>query len=276
MTTFDTPEPISVRIEAGAGSVRLIATDRTDTTVRVSPRDESQSSDVRAAEHVRIDFRDGRLNVSGPKRGTPRYRSGAMDLEIGLPSRSRVYANLASADLRAEGEYADFRLGAASGDVDIDVVTGKIKAVNASGSVTIRAVEGYASVATASGSVRVENLDGDLKFKAASGSLSVETLRGSVRSRTASGSVIVEAGVRGALSAHTASGEVAIGIPEGTAVRLDIATGSGVVTNRLQSADGPEPDDETLALQVRSGSGDVHIHRDPAGQLVQQAALTAT
>ena len=268
MTTFETPEPISVRIEAGGGSVRLLATHRTDTVVQVRPHDESHSADVRAAEQVRVDFRDGKLTVFATRRGVSRIRGGAVDLEISLPSQSRIYAHLASADLRAEGEYADIRLGAASGDVDIDVVTDKVKATNASGSITVRAIRGYGSVATASGSLRVETLDGDLKFKAASGSLSIDTLRGNVKSRTASGSVIVEAGVRGAVFAHTSSGEVAVGIPEGTAVRLDIATASGVVTNRLQSADGPEPDDETLVLQVRSGSGDVHIHRDPAGQLV--------
>jgi hypothetical protein len=63
------------------------------------------------------------------------------------------------------------------------------------------------------------------------------------------------------VSAHTSSGEVAVGVAEGTAVRLDIITGSGMVTNRLQPSDGPELGDQTFVLQVRSGSGDVNIHR---------------
>lgn len=272
MSLFTTPEPINVRLEAGGGSIHLVATERADTVVQVRPHDESRSADVWAAEHVRVDFRDGSLMVSGPKRGVPRFRGGAIDVDIELPSRSRLHATLGSADLRAEGEFADVRFGAASGDVEVDVVNGKIKAANSSGSVTVHSLAGYGSIATASGAVRVENLDGELKFKSASGSLSVDTLRGTVKSRTASGSVIVEAGVRGTVSSRTSSGEVTVGIPEGTAVRLDIVTGSGVVTNRLQPADGPEPDDETLVLQVRSGSGDVHIHRDPAGALVQQSA----
>ncbi len=158
---------------------------------------------------------------------------------------------------------ATSRLAAAAGDVEVDTVTGKLKASNASGSISVKTIDGYASIDASAGSVRIENLDGELKFRAASGSLSIDTLRGTVKSRTASGSVIIEAGVRGAVSAHTSSGEVAVGIPEGTAVRFDIVTGSGVVTNRLQPADGPATDDETLVLQVRSGSGDVHIHRDP-------------
>ena len=162
-----------------------------------------------------------------------------------------------------------FGFASASGDVEIDSVTGKIKATNTSGSFTVHTVAGYASVATASGDVTIGNLDGDLKFKAASGSLTVDRLRGRVKSRTASGSVAITAAIRGAVSAHTSSGEVAVGVAEGTAARLDIITGSGVVTNRLQPSDGPEQGDETLVLQVRSGSGDVKIHRaSPAHETV--------
>ncbi|HUH68605.1 MAG TPA: DUF4097 family beta strand repeat-containing protein [Mycobacterium sp.] len=261
MPTFETPEPIAVRIEAGDGSIRLVATDRADTVVQVRPRDESRNSDVSAAEHTRVDFRDGQLIVSGARRGLPLFRGGAIDLEIALPSRSRLHLSLASADMRGEGEFADFRLGSASGRVEVDSVTGKIKVANASGSFTVHTAEGSVSVATASGDVTIGDLDGDVKFKAASGSLTVDRLRGYVKSRTASGSVDVIAAVRGGVSAHTSSGEVAVGVAEGTAVRLDIITGSGVVTNTLQPSDGPQPGDETFVLQVRSGSGDVNIHR---------------
>lgn len=261
MSLFTTPEPITVRVEAGAGAVRLSATKRTDTTVEVRPDNEACDADVRAAEHVRVDFRDGRLTVATPKRA--RHRRGAVQIDIALPSGSRLYATLGSADLRAEGEYSDVRLAVAGGDVDVDTVTGKLKAAGTSGSITAQTVDGYATIAASSGPVRVETLEGELRFKAASASLSVDTLRGTVKSRTASGSVIVEAGVRGVVDAHTSSGEVAIGVPKGTAVRFDIVTGSGAVTNRLQPAQGPQGDDETLVLHVRSSSGDVHIHRDP-------------
>lgn len=261
MSLFTTPDPISVRVEAGAGSVRLSATERADTVVQVRPDDDTCDADRWAADHVRVDFRDGRLTVATPRHA--RHRAGAVQIDIELPSRSRLYATLGSADLRAEGTYCDVRLATASGDAEVDTVTGKLKAANASGSLAVQSVEGYASIATSSGSARIESLDGELKFKGASGSLSVDTMRGAVKSRTASGSVIIESGTRGVVDAHTSSGEVAVGVPEGTAVRFDVVTGSGSVTNRLTTADGPQADDETLVLQVRSGSGDVHIHRDP-------------
>ncbi len=200
MPTFDTPEPIAVRIEAGAGLIRLVATDRNDTVVRVRPRDESRSSDVWAAEHTRVVFRDNKLVVSGAKRGLTPFGGGGIGVDVALPSRSRLHVSLASADMRAEGEFADIRFAG---------------------------------------------------------------------SRTASGSVHVAEAVRGGISAHTSSGEVAVGAAEGTAVRLDIITGSGVVANTLQPSDGPEAGDETFLLHVRSGSGDVDVHRaHPAHQTV--------
>lgn len=261
MPTFQTPGPIGVRIEAGGGSVRLVATERADTVVAVRPCDESRSSDVWAAEHTRVDFRDGKLAITGTKRGLPRFLGGDIDIEIALPAGSRLHVSVTSASMRADGEFADVRFAGASGEVEIDTVTGKIKAASGSGSFRLHCVVGSASIVTASGNVTIGDLDGNLRFKAASGSLTVDRLCGSLKSRTASGSVDVAAAVRGEVSAHTSSGDVAVGVVEGTAARLDITTGSGEVISTLQPADGPGERDETLVLQVRSGSGDVRIYR---------------
>jgi Putative adhesin len=272
MPTFETPEPVSARVETAHGSVRIVAGDRTDTVVAVRPGDESRGADVWAAEHTRVDFHDGRLTVSGARRGVPHFRGGAVAIDIALPSRSRLYASLASASLRTEGELGDVRISSSSGEIEVDSVTGKLKAANASGSLMFRSVAGGGSVSTASGDATIGDLDGELRFKAASGSVTVARLRGQLKARTASGSVEIEAAVRGEVSAQTSSGEVILGVCEGTAVRLDIVTGSGVVTNTLEPSDGPQDGDETFLLAVRSGSGDVSIRRaNPAHEVLGPA-----
>jgi DUF4097 and DUF4098 domain-containing protein YvlB len=260
MPTFDTPEPIAVRIEAAAGSVRLTATDRDDTVVTVRAHDESRAADVRAADQTQVYYDNGKLTVSA-RRGFALFRGGAVDIDIALPSRSRVKASVASADVRAQGGLADCKIASASGDVGLDVVDGNLKAATASGSVTVHTVAGNASVATASGNATIGEVDGELVFKAASGDLSVARLSGALRAQTASGSVTVTTAVRGAISASTSSGEVGVGVVEGTAARLDLITGSGAVTNLLESADGPAEGDDTLLVHVRTGSGDIDIHR---------------
>jgi DUF4097 and DUF4098 domain-containing protein YvlB len=240
---FQTPQPITARIEAGAGSIRLIASDRTDTVVEVRPRDASRQADLRSAEQACVSYANGKLEVAPAKFGFLGYRMGAVDIVIELPSHSRVQAAVASADVHADGEYADFRFASASGNLEVQSIIGRLK------------------VATASGGVDVGELDGELKFQAASGSLALVWLRGNMKSQTASGSVNIGTAVSGAVVAHTGSGDLEVGIPEGTAAQLDIMTGPGVVTNRLQPSDGPERDDETLVVRVLTGSGDVDIHR---------------
>lgn len=261
MRTFDTPEPIAVRVEAAAGSIRLVATDRDDTVVAVSPHDGSRPADVRAAEETEVHYLSGKLTVSAPRRGFALFRGGAIDIDIALPSRSRVKAAAASADVRAEGEFADCHVSTAGGNLDVDHIQGNLKAATASGAITVQAITGKVSVAAASGGATIGELDGELVFKAASGDLSVARLCGGVRAKTASGSVIVATAVRGSISAFTSSGEVGVGVAEGTAARLDLITGSGAVTNLLEPADGPAEGDDTLLIEVRTGSGDIGIRR---------------
>jgi hypothetical protein len=63
---------------------------------------------------------------------------------------------------------------------------------------------------------------------------------------------------------QTGSGDIEIGVEEGTAARLDLRTHSGTVRNELRHADGPADGDETLTVHVRTGSGDVSVQRSTA------------
>jgi DUF4097 and DUF4098 domain-containing protein YvlB len=243
MPRFATPEPITAQVEATAGSVRLIATERDDTVVEVRPRDETRAADVRAAEQARVHYASGKLAVASGKWGLLGGRTGAVDIVVELPSQSRLHAQVASGDVHADGEFTACRFASASGEL------------------IVASVSGAAKVATASGNATIERLDGDMDFSAASGALSIGHLRGNLKAQTASGSVSVATATSGAVVVRTSSGDVAVGIPEGTAGHLDVVTGSGVVSNRLHPSDGPAAGEDTLTVEVRSGSGDVDIHR---------------
>jgi DUF4097 and DUF4098 domain-containing protein YvlB len=260
MPSFDTPQPISAVIEIAVGSVRLVATDRSDTVVDVRPRDESRPHDVRAAEQVRVTFDNGTLTVTS-KRGFSFPRRGAVIVDVALPTGSRLNASAASAEISADGDYADCKLASASGDLAVGTVTGSMKADTASGAITVHSLNGSASVSTASGDVALGELNGDIKFRAASGSLSVTHLQGNINAQTASGDVTVATAVCGNVSVQTASGEVAVGIAEGTAAQLDLTTHSGSVRNSLERSDGPVDGDETLVVNAQTGSGDIIVAR---------------
>jgi DUF4097 and DUF4098 domain-containing protein YvlB len=265
MPSFPTPEPIVAHIEVVAGSVRLTAGDRGDTVVDIRPRDPSRASDVRAAENARVEFGNGRLRIAAGPKMLAIGRGGAVDVDIALPSRSRLQASTASADVYADGLLGDCRFSSAGGGVSLDAVEGNMKADTASGDVAAKSVVGSVSISTASGDAVVEVLDGELSFQAASGGLTVGLLRGNARAQTASGPAAVTTAVNGSFSARTSSGDVEVGIPHGTAARLDVSTHSGAVRNSLQPSDGPGDGDRTLEVSARTSSGDILVRRfDPA------------
>jgi hypothetical protein len=112
MPTFETPQPISVTLELGAGYVRIAASDRTDTVVEVRPSDESDESDVSAAAQVRVDYTNGMLRVTGPKARAFDFsrRTRSVDVSIELPSGSQVSAELQAGDYRCAGRLGECRL----------------------------------------------------------------------------------------------------------------------------------------------------------------------
>jgi DUF4097 and DUF4098 domain-containing protein YvlB len=261
MPTFQTPQPITASDEVVAGSVRLVASDRDTTVVEVRPHNPSRASDVRAAEQARIDFHHGTLKVSAGPRIISLSRGGAVDIDIELPSHSQVQASSASADVFGDGILTDCRFSSASGDAQFETIAGDLKADTASGDIAAQSVVGNGSISTASGNATIGQLDGDLKFQAASGGLTIGRLRGNAKAQTASGSITVSTAVSGGCAAATSSGEVEVGIPHGTAARLDLVTSSGVVSNTLEPSHGPVDGDETLVVQARTGSGDISVRR---------------
>jgi DUF4097 and DUF4098 domain-containing protein YvlB len=265
MPKFATPEPITASVEIVGGAVHVVATDRDDTVVSISPRDPDRASDVRIAEGARVDFANGTLTVSAGKKFIALGRGGSVVVDIELPSRSRLEVSSVSARVRADGDFGDCRFSTVSGDATVESVTGNVKADSASGGVAIDAVVGAAVMSTASGDVSVGELTGDVKFRAASGSLSVKRLHGTVNAQTASGDVTVTVAATGGLSVQTGSGDIEVGVEEGTAARLDLRTHSGEVRNNLQPTDGPADGDDTLTVHVRTGSGDVSVQRATAG-----------
>jgi len=265
MPTFATPNPITASVEIVSGAVHVVATDRDDTVVTVSPQDPNRASDVRIADAPRVDFANGILTVSAGKRFIALGRGGSVVVDIELPSRSRLEVSSVTARVRADGAFGDCRFSTVSGDANVDSITGNIKADSASGGVAIETVVGAAVMSTASGNGTVGDLTGDVKFRAASGSLSVRRLHGTVNAQTASGDVAVAAAVTGGVSVQTGSGDIEVGVEEGTAARLDLRTHSGSVRNALRQADGPADGDETLTVHVRTGSGDVSVQRATAG-----------
>jgi DUF4097 and DUF4098 domain-containing protein YvlB len=284
MPIFETPHPISLTIQLNLGTVRIFAGDRTDTVVEVHPSHPSRDSDVRAAEQVLVEYADGKLLIRGPQEWR-RYAiwtgNGSVDVTVSLPLHSEVRGDLGMGGFDCEGTFGLCDLKTGNGKIRLDR-TGPVWAESGYGNISINRAAGDATVKAGSGHIRIESVDGalhsrnsdghttigavagDVHIKAANGDIVIDNPQGSISAKTANGDIRVDGVVRGSLVLETASGNLSVGISEGTAAWLDVSTHYGKVRNSLSASDGPGASAETVEVHGRTSYGNVEIHRSPA------------
>ena len=279
MPVFATSEPISVVVELSIGNVRVTASERTDTVVEVRPSEESDESDVEAAQQVRVDRTDGTLRIIGPKRlfdFSKKTRSA--DVIIELPAGSSVSAGTQAGDLHCAGRLGDCRLKTSAGDVSVER-TGSLRLSTSAGQVLVGRVAGNAEISTGSGKIKIGEVEGDAVVKNSNGETTIDAVGGDVRVRAANGDITIEragAGVdaksangalrvgevkRGSVVLGTSMGAIEIGIAAGTAAWLDLNTVSGRVRNELTASAGPDGTEETVQVRARTYVGDIIVRR---------------
>ena len=282
MPAYDTPHPVTATVELVVGDLRIVAADRTDTVVEVRPSDPGSDADVRAADQTRVEYADGLLLVKTPKqRGLGLFgKPGSVDVTVDLPARSKVQVDSGAGGVRTTGTLAACRVKSGAGDVQLDRVEGgRLSLEIGAGRVDVDTVAGRADISTGSGRLQVREIDGpavlknsngdswiglvtgDLRINAANGDIAVDRAGGDVVASTANGGITVGAVTRGTVSLKTGFGEIEVGIPAGTAAKLDVSTSFGRIRNQLESTDGPQETDETVDLRARSSYGDIVIRR---------------
>ncbi|TIC84974.1 DUF4097 domain-containing protein [Nocardioides sp. GY 10113] len=264
----DTPRPIELVAAIRGGRLTVTAADVTTTTVRVSG---AQAEEV-VVERMR--GRDG-ISVVAPKPRGGLFGSGvALDIDVRVPTGSSLVVRSGSADVATAGELAVAKVKCGSGDVDIECLTGAavvtsgsgrvrigyvggaLKASSGSGSVEVGGAGSAAAISTGSGDVRVGRTAAILSVKTGSGDIEVGEAEDDVAMRTGSGSMVVRTARRGRISGRSGSGDVRLGIPDGTPVWTDITTG-GRATSGLRPVGAPEPGADHVEIRVVTGSGDV-------------------
>jgi hypothetical protein len=286
MTTFDTPEPISITVELGVGDIRIAASDRADTAVDVRPSDPAKKADVAAAQQARVEYAGGRLEIRAPKRWrqwSPWGGHESVDVQIDVPAGSTLSGESSVASLSCTGRIGSCRFRTGVGDIRVEEA-GPIELVTGAGDITVDRVDGRAEVKTGSGAVRIRSVDGtavvrngngetwigevtgDARVSAANGAISVDVAHEGVVAKTANGGVRLGEIERGAVVAQSAFGAVEVGVREGVAAWLDLDTKFGDVKNELDAADRPGPGEDAVEVHASTSYGDVSIRRSFAHQ----------
>lgn len=277
MPVFDTPEPISLTVEIGVGDVEITAEERTDTVVEVRPTDETDDSDVKAAEQTSVEYADGVLVIKTPKPRALSRKTRSVDVSIALPVGSRVRGEASMGDLRCSGRLGECTFRTSAGDIRLDH-TGPSCLKTSAGHITVGRVGGDAEVSTGTGRIRIGEIDGAAVVKNTNGTTEIGKVLGDVRVRgansdisvdqalgsktdaeTANGRIRVGEVTHGTVLLKTASGDLEIGIGAGRPAKLDLTTGFGRVHNMLESTD--ESSEKSIDVRAQTSFGDITVHR---------------
>jgi Toastrack DUF4097 len=273
MPTFATPGPITVTVQVAGAQVRVSASDRTDTVVLVEPINEASRSDVKVASKTKVDFAGGQLSV---KTTAPGDKSGSVAITIDLPAGSSLVAYLAHSSVHVDGSVGECELHLASGQVELDR-TDALQANISAGEVTIGHIAGRAGIEGGAFAVRIGEVEGtvgiassggrawighasaDLDLSSGSGGFDIDRADGSVTATTASGAIRIGRLTRGPAKLMNGSGNIEVGISEGTTARVDASSERGSVRNSVAPLGSPAPSDALVSVHARTRHGDIII-----------------
>ncbi|NKE61277.1 hypothetical protein FXN61_32725 [Lentzea sp. PSKA42] len=271
MSTFTTPNPITATVTTAGARVRITATGRTDTVVRVEPVNSANSKDVKVAEKTKVDFADGVLAVKTTKSGD---QNGSVAITIELPAGSGLILNTAWTEVQADGVLGDCEVNIGSGQVQLDRVAG-LRGNLGTGGLAVGHVAGDALIEGSSAGVRIGEVEGVVRYQGTSGKVwighacSDVDLGGSSGSfdiGRADGSVIAKAAdcpirigqvTRGQVELMNASGGIEIGVSEGTSAEVDAKSTKGLVRSSLTAHDNA---DNSLKVYARTRLDDIVLH----------------
>lgn len=275
MPTFATPGPIAATVEVAGAQVRVTASDRTDTVVLVKPINEASRSDVKVADKIKVDLADGQLSV---KTTTPGNKSGSVTITIDLPAGSSLAAYLAHSSVQVDGPLGQCELHLASGQVQLDRIDA-LQASIASGEVAIGHIAGRASIDGGAFTMRIGEVKGqvglsssggqtwighasaDLDLSSGSGDFDIDRADGSITATTARGAIRIGRMTHGQAKLMNGSGNLEVGIGEGTAASIDADSERGAVHDFVSSPGNPDPSDHEVMVHARTRHGDIIIQR---------------
>jgi hypothetical protein len=189
------------------------------------------------------------LDVSNTTGRFPFGGSSSVDYAIEVPSAVAVKAQ------------------SGSGQLEIDGVSGAVQAETSSGTLNLTNLAGAVQARSGSGSVELNNIAGDVNVSTTSGQIRGTELQHVRQASTNSGFVSLEGVFKEQASVKASSGTVNVKLLPGSAVQLDVHTGSGSVVatglfpsngstqpNSLSGAIGAPAPGATLSIETSSGS----------------------
>jgi hypothetical protein len=247
--TFHTPLPLELEVGIPSGDIEVETTEGEESNITVD-------GDDRLLEEVEIRQDGDRVVVSYRGKGKLGFSLSPLSIVFGselrvraiVPHGAGVKVKTASADTRLDGQLGPLGINSVSGDVR---VRGE--------------VAGAASLKTVSGDAALDRVEGDLSAQTVSGDLSIGPVAGSADAKTVSGDIRFQSVTAGDVRFASVSGDIEIGIAQGSAVDVDAGSTSGDLSSEVPLGSEPVQDDAedapVVVLRGRTVSGDVKVFR---------------
>ncbi len=231
--TFPASVPLRLDLSLPAGELEVDAAAVDEAVVEL----ETLSGDESAIEKARVELRGDELTVKVDR------TKAEIRIRVQAPEGSALRARTASGDVQTRGPLGPTEVKSASGDVSLESVASLDAKI-------------------ASGDIEVDRIDGEARVDSASGDVELGEAGGSVTVRTASGDQQVRSVAEGRVDLTSASGDIRVGVKQGSRVWLDARSMSGDVSSDIDlddeasAGDGPQ-----VEVKVTAMSGDVEVVR---------------
>ena len=264
------PGPVEAYVELRSGDLRVSASQTDTVTIELTGS---------RADSVVVEAHGAHISIVEPNRSG--FTSGRGDLTVSLvmPEHSALVCKLGSAAVRATGELGAVRIATGAGDVTLGTVTGPalvktgagdigVEALGAesdikagAGTISIGRATAPVQLKTGAGSIAVADAVAPVTLKSGSGNLSVGSTNQDTTLSTASGDIRVARMTSGQASLKNVTGNIRLGIPDGTPVWTDISTSTGRVQSTLSPTGAPGEGQDHVEVRARSLSGDIYLER---------------
>jgi Putative adhesin len=247
--TFHTPLPLELEVGIPSGHIEIETTEGEESNITVD-------GDDRLLEEVEI--RQDGTSVVVTYRGKGKFGFSLSPLSLVFGSELRVRASVPhGAGVKVKTASADTLLSGHFGALGVHGVSGDLRLRGETA--------GAATIKTVSGDAQLDRVDGDLSAQTVSGDLRIGPVGGSADAKTVSGDIRFEALRSGDVRFTSVSGDIEIGIAQGSAVDVDAGSTSGDLSSEVplgsEPVTGEEETTPTVVLRGRTVSGDVKVFR---------------
>jgi hypothetical protein len=268
--TFEVQGAVELDVRLASGEISVDASAEGRVEVELTAHDEESQRLVDAAR-VELTHAGNRPTVlvdvpqkRGLNLGNIFGRSG-IECRIRCPQESGLALRTKSADVSARGTLGALNVATASGDIDVDRVSGGVNVKSASSDFSARELGDGVNIQTASGDIDIDVVRGPVNVTSVSGDITIGEAYDNVNSNSVSGDQDHRAVMQGAVSANAVSGDVSIAIRRGSRAFLDCTSVSGDTTSELElSSEAPAGDGPLVEVRAKTVSGDIRITRAPA------------